>query len=492
MAAADGEGLFFVDSKLLIDGTGEAATVFLAGLPYEYGDPRTGITQTASLWGRDNWSKRNFRDGRYSNDLDSVCSDTYLDFLRGVHLGHSDNSDINFSEMLTVRESRRVKGDVRLTMKDIFEERIPPDCIGVSQTPLDSHGFISNIFNRLGLSVCEEELKARIPYRSLLPLGIEGLLIIGKCFSGSRDAVCVCRMNADLRNLGFAAGLAASMALKASVPLRTIDIPALQQKLKSFNILPEWTWLPPPSLDFTLSSGRINTIRVLLSDPRTAIPALQEEAAKGKNREEVEKALGWFGDPDALDACAGNLAKNPDNPVYYILLARRGREKDKLVLCEALKKISPGGPVTHPRTAYGQSRLDTWKVSNFTLLFNAALACGRMADRVFAEPLESLLKNEHIAGFVSRSWYSTQPHLASFLELNLAVAAARCGSFSGYGRLTDYLEDRRYQFRKYAHDTLGSLTGQDFQFDRTAWKKYLEGVNFFPPIPDDRDFLDNE
>jgi hypothetical protein len=492
IAAADGEGLFFVDSKLVIDGTGEAATVFLAGLPYEYGDPRTGITQTASLWGRDSWSKRNFRDSRYANDLDSVCSDTYADLLRGICLGHSDNSDVNFSEMLTVRESRRIKGDARLTMKDIFEERMPPDCIGVSQTPLDSHGFISNVFNRLGLSVCEEELKARIPYRSLLPLDTEGLLVIGKCFSGTRDAVCVCRMNADLRNLGYAAGLAASMALKAAVPLRAVDIPSLQQKLKSLNILPEWTWLSPPPLDFTLSSGRINTIRVLLSDPAIAVPALLEGMAKGENRGELEKALGWFGDSGALDACAKNLEENPDNPVYYILLARGGREKDKPVISEALKKIGPGGPVGHPRTAYGQSRLDQWRIPNFSLLFNAALACGRMADRVFAEPLETLLKDERIAGFVTRSWYRTQPHLASFLELNLALAAARCGSLSGYVRLTDYLEDRRYQFRKYAHDTLGSLTGQEFQFDPAAWKTYLERVKIFSPVPDGRDFLDNE
>jgi hypothetical protein len=488
IAAADGEGLFFVDSKLVIDGTGDAATVFLAGLPYEYGDPRTGITQTASLWGKDNWSKRNFRDGRYSGDLDSVCSDTYSDLLRGIHLGHSDNSDINFSEMLTVRESRRVKGDARLTMQDIFEERTPPDCIGVSQTPLDSHGFISNVFNRLGLSVCQEELKARIPYRSLLPLNTEGLLVIGKCFSGTRDAVCVCRMNADLRNLGFAAGLAAAMALKASVPLRAIDMPTLQQKLKNLNVLPEWTWLPPPPLDFSLSSGRINTIRVLLSDPETAVPALQEEAAKGKNREELEKALAWFGNPEGLDACAKSLAENPGNPAYYILLARRGREKDKAVLREALKKTGPGGPVGYPQTAYAQSRLDQWEVPHFSLLLNAALACGRMADRVFAEPLENLLKDEYISGFVNRSRYGTKPHLASFLELNLATAAARCGSLSGYRRLIDYLEDRRYQFRKYAHDTLGGLTGQDFQFDRAAWEKHLERAGTLSPVPDQREF----
>jgi hypothetical protein len=491
-AAADDQGLFFVDSKLIIDGTGEAATVFLAGLPYEYGDPRTSITQTASLWGKDNWSKRNFRDGRYSGDLDSVCSDTYGDLLRGIYLGHSGNSDINFSEMLTVRESRRIKGDVRLTMKDIFEEYAPPDCIGVSLTPLDSHGFISNVFNRLGLCVCVEELKARIPYRSLLPLNTEGLLVVGKCFSGTRDAVCVCRMNADLRNLGYAAGLAASMAVKASVPLRAIDIPALQQKLKSLNILPEWTWFPLPPPDFSLSSGRINAIRVLLSDPETAVPELLAEAAKGKNREEAEKALAWFGDPSGLDACAKSLAENPAEPSYYILLARGGREKDKPVLLAALKKIGSGGPLSHPENAYGQSRLDTWRVPNFSLLLNAALACARMADRIFIPPLERLLEDEYIAGFVNRSWYSTEPHNGSFLELSLAVAAARCGSFRGYTRLASYLEDQRLQFRKYARDTLRSLTGKEFSFDAEAWKKHLETVKDLPPIPDERDFLENE
>jgi hypothetical protein len=78
-----------------------------------------------------------------------------------------------------------------------------------------------------------------IPYRCLLPKGLEGILATGLGISMHRDAIPLVRMQACIQNQGYAAGLAAAMASRDGVPLRGIDIRALQRKLVEIGNLPE-------------------------------------------------------------------------------------------------------------------------------------------------------------------------------------------------------------------------------------------------------------
>ena len=51
-----------------------------------------------------------------------------------------------------------------------------------------------------------------IPYRCLLPAGIEGLLVAGRCFSATHDAHASARSMATCMAMGQAAGTAAAIA----------------------------------------------------------------------------------------------------------------------------------------------------------------------------------------------------------------------------------------------------------------------------------------
>ncbi len=79
-----------------------------------------------------------------------------------------------------------------------------------------------------------------IPYRCLLPKGLEGLLVTGLGISVHRDAVTLVRMQACIQNQGYAAGLAAATAAREASPLlRAIDVKGLQRKLVELGYLPE-------------------------------------------------------------------------------------------------------------------------------------------------------------------------------------------------------------------------------------------------------------
>jgi hypothetical protein len=70
-----------------------------------------------------------------------------------------------------------------------------------------------------------------IPYRSLLPRDIEGLLVAGRCFSATHDAHASARSMATCMAMGQAAGTAAAMAARDGVAPRAVPADALRARL---------------------------------------------------------------------------------------------------------------------------------------------------------------------------------------------------------------------------------------------------------------------
>jgi len=66
----------------------------------------------------------------------------------------------------------------------------------------------------------------QVPYRSLIPKGLEGLLVIGK------PACRFFHYHGTNAALGQAAGVAAAVAAKDGVPLRELDVHKVQEELE--------------------------------------------------------------------------------------------------------------------------------------------------------------------------------------------------------------------------------------------------------------------
>ena len=81
-------------------------------------------------------------------------------------------------------------------------------------------------------SGCDAPMKPyEIPYRCLLPLGVEGLLVAGRCISGSHEAHASYRVTGNCMAMGQAAGLAGAWAAAESRTPSALDGRQLRSRL---------------------------------------------------------------------------------------------------------------------------------------------------------------------------------------------------------------------------------------------------------------------
>ena len=151
----------------------------------------------------------------------------YHRFLRDRVPGFERSVIVATSPAIGVRESRRVHGDHRLTREDVLEARRFADEIALCGAPIEDHHAGGDTDWRYvgGAGVYG------IPYRSLLPRGVEGLLVAGRCFSATHDAHASARSMATCMAMGQAAGTAAAMAAAAGGVPRDVPAAALRARL---------------------------------------------------------------------------------------------------------------------------------------------------------------------------------------------------------------------------------------------------------------------
>lgn len=130
-----------------------------------------------------------------------------------------------------VRESRRIMGETVITEQDLVDGRIPDDAVAWAHYFLDLWGE-DLIKHHVGI-------RAALPYRSMIPKGLEGLLVTGKAISGTHVALSAYRVQPIVAAMGQAAGEAAAMAAGLKTGIRDIELRALQARLHHTGVLTE-------------------------------------------------------------------------------------------------------------------------------------------------------------------------------------------------------------------------------------------------------------
>jgi hypothetical protein len=128
-----------------------------------------------------------------------------------------------------VRETRRIDGEYRLELSDLQSGRHFDDTIALCAYPVDIHdptGAGGGVDESAGTANVYE-----IPYRSLVPRGVDGLLVAGRAISASHEALAAVRVMPPAFAMGEAAGTAASLAARAGVAPRAVNIGALRRAL---------------------------------------------------------------------------------------------------------------------------------------------------------------------------------------------------------------------------------------------------------------------
>ena len=153
----------------------------------------------------------------------------YARFLRDRVPGFEASVVVATSPSIGVRESRRVHGDYRLTREDVLQARRFDDEIALCGAPIEDHHAGGDTEWRY----VDESGVYGIPYRSLLPQDVEGLLVAGRCFSATHDAHASARSMATCMAMGQAAGTAAAMAVASRMTPRNVDAGALRDRLQA-------------------------------------------------------------------------------------------------------------------------------------------------------------------------------------------------------------------------------------------------------------------
>jgi hypothetical protein len=153
----------------------------------------------------------------------------YMRFLRSEIAGYEKAELISFSTQVGVRETRRVFGDYRLTRADVLSATQFEDQIGLCGAPIEDHaGGTDTVWQYL-----PDGKAVGIPFRCLIPQGLENVLVAGRCFSATHDAHASVRSMAQCMAMGEAAGTALAMCAREAKTPREISAVRLREELRS-------------------------------------------------------------------------------------------------------------------------------------------------------------------------------------------------------------------------------------------------------------------
>ena len=125
---------------------------------------------------------------------------------------------VSTPECIGVREGRRIHGRYTVTVEDMVAGRTQEDAVCKVRYWVDIH----SLENDGGKGFTDDGVKAQpydIPFRSLLPIDVDNLVLAGRCISGDFYAHASYRVAGNMAPVGEAAG---KMAAKAVLENRAI------------------------------------------------------------------------------------------------------------------------------------------------------------------------------------------------------------------------------------------------------------------------------
>ena len=144
----------------------------------------------------------------------------------------------HWPHQLYVREARRMLGASVMTQRDITENRVKVDSVGLGSYNADSH-HVQRVVGPDGFVLNEGDFQVpvepyAIPYRSLTPKADEcSNLLVPVCVSASHVAYSTIRMEPVYMILGHACGVAAARAIDGKTAVQELSIGDLQNRLRA-------------------------------------------------------------------------------------------------------------------------------------------------------------------------------------------------------------------------------------------------------------------
>ncbi len=402
MVVATPEGCGVVLAKVVIDSTGSASIAAAAGADCIYTNAEHIAVQGTGLPPWEPGARYTNTDYTFIDDLDAT--DAWRSFLTARK---KFDEAYDLAQIVDSRERRQIVGDFFLSPSDAYLGRTYPDSVVRANSNFDSHGFTIHPMFMLK-PPDRKAVPCYVPYRCLLPKGLEGILVTGLGVSAHRDVMPVIRMQPDVQNQGYAAGVAAAMAVKANQKLRDIDIRALQQHLVDKGNLPAEVLtqedsfpLPKEQIERAVASltNDFEGIEVVYAQPETALPLLKQayrDATSEEDRLTYAHTLGIMRDDTGVETLVKavrqrdwdegwkytgmgqyGLSLSPVDSLI-VALGRTGRKEALDPILEKVAQLGPEHAMSHHRAV--------------------AMALEALGDPDAAKPLADLLRKDGMTG----------------------------------------------------------------------------------------------
>ena len=139
--------------------------------------------------------------------------------------------------MIGIRETRRIKADYTLTVEDLLLGKEFDDCIALSGYGWDMPNPKSPSLQPYQ-GIKRKSPYTPIPYRCLLPVGLDNVIVAGRCISVEREALGPVRVMGPCLAMGEAAGLASALSIKENCSYRQVSVSVLQQRIRAHGGIP--------------------------------------------------------------------------------------------------------------------------------------------------------------------------------------------------------------------------------------------------------------
>ena len=142
-----------------------------------------------------------------------------LEYYRRNVPGYGNARLLSFASELGVRDSRRIKGVHHLTRAELEAGAQFADAIGITGQTFANGNHL------------------QVPYRTLVPQTVDGLLVAGRCISVDDGLIGPIRIIPPCMMTGQAAGAAAALAAREGVAPREVEAGVLREALGAAGVI---------------------------------------------------------------------------------------------------------------------------------------------------------------------------------------------------------------------------------------------------------------
>jgi hypothetical protein len=161
-------------------------------------------------------------------------------FVKADVPGFANAVILETAVMMGVRETRRILGHYTLGIEDCGTARRFDDTIMTNEThivpgveihsPDGGEGAADDAYVA-GLELPFNEFS--VPYGCLIPVGLDGILVAGRCISTTHEGDSWTRSQPFMMQIGEAAGTAAALAAQTGISPRALDVRKVQKALRA-------------------------------------------------------------------------------------------------------------------------------------------------------------------------------------------------------------------------------------------------------------------